>query len=147
LKEEKNMNKKKVCVNVAMAELRGCVSAGRRGWTGGSDIGMATEPVSVEGELCVAATLGQRRRGHATKLGRVQQGNGDDGVERFYLVSIGYNDNRTEAELGCFRELWSSIVGMMVDVCCIFCLHVLTIFFSKLHHIQHIYIRRQKKLR
>ena len=113
-----------------MTELRGCVSAGRRGWTGGSDIGMATEPVSVEGELCVAATLGQRRRGHATKLGRVQQGDGDDGVERFYLVSIGYNDNRTEAELGCFRELWSSIVDMMVDVCCIFAFMYLLFFFQ-----------------
>ncbi|AQK63774.1 succinate dehydrogenase10 [Zea mays] len=81
-----------------MTELRGCVSAEPQtegGWTGGSDIGAATEPVSVEGELGVAATLGQHRRGMATKLRRVQQGDDDDGVERFYLVSIGYNNNRT----------------------------------------------------
>jgi hypothetical protein len=67
--------------------------------------------VSAERELGVAATLGQHRRGHAKKSGRVQQGDGDDGVERFYLVLIGYNDNKTEAELGCFRKLWSWIVG------------------------------------
>ena len=81
------------------------------GWTGVSDICAAIELVSVEGELGVAATLGQHRRGMATKLRRVQQGDDDDGVESFYLVSIEYNDNRTETELGCFRELWSWIVG------------------------------------
>jgi hypothetical protein len=68
-------------------------------------IGAATELVSTEGELGVAATLGQRRRVQTTKSERVQQGDGDDRVESFYLVSIGYNDNRTEAELDHFREL------------------------------------------
>jgi hypothetical protein len=92
----------------------------------------------------VAATLGQRIRGQATKLGRVQQGDGDDRVERFYLVSIGYNDNRTEAELGCFRELWSSIVGQDGGCVLHFFLHVLTIF-SNSYHIQHIYIYIYKK--
>jgi hypothetical protein len=92
--------------------------------------GRATELVSAEGELGVAATLGQRRRGQATKLGRVQQGDGDDGVERFYLASIGYNDNKTEAELGCFRYLWSWIVGQDGGCVMHFCLHVLTIFFQ-----------------
>jgi hypothetical protein len=67
--------------------------------------------VSAEGEIGVAVTLRQHRRGQATKSERVHQGDGDDGFERFYLVWIGYNDNRIEAELGYFRELWSWIVG------------------------------------
>lgn len=115
------------------------------GWTGDNDIGAATELVSAEGELGVAATLEQHRRERATKSGRVQQGDGDDGVECFYLVSIGYNDNRTEAELDCFRKLWSWIVGEDGGCVLHFCLHVLTIF--SIHIIFNIYIRIQKKLR
>jgi hypothetical protein len=56
-----------------MTELHGCVSAGRRGWIGGNDIGAATELVTTEGELGVAATMGQRRRGRPQSQ-RVQQG-------------------------------------------------------------------------
>jgi hypothetical protein len=55
------MNKKTVRVNVAMAEWLNCAGVWAQtegGWTGGSDIGAATEPVSVEGEPGVAATLG-----------------------------------------------------------------------------------------
>jgi hypothetical protein len=94
----------------------------------------------------VASTLGQHRRGQAIKSGRVQQGDGDDGVKRFYLVSIGYNDNRTEEELGCFRELWSWIVGQDGGCVMHFCLHVLTIFFQFASYSTYIY-KKTKKLR
>ena len=140
------MNNKKLRFNVAMAKWLNCAGVWAQaegGWTGDNDIGAATELVSAEGELGVAATLGQHRRGQATKSGRVQQGDGDGRVERFYLVSIGYNDNRTEAELGCFRELWSWIVGQ--DGGCV--LHFLsscTYYFFPIRIIFNIYIRRQK---
>jgi hypothetical protein len=89
--------------------------------------------------------IGETQKGQATKSGRVQQGDGDGGVERFYLVSIGYSDNRTKAELGCFRESWSWIVGQDDGCVLHFCLHVLIIF-SNSHRIQHIY-KKTKKLR
>jgi hypothetical protein len=97
------------------------VSASKRGWTGDR----AGE--RRRGARC-GSDIGTTQKGQTTKLGRVQQGDGDDEVERFYLVSIGYNDNKTEAELGCFRDLWSWIVGQDGGCVLHFCLHVLTIF-------------------
>jgi hypothetical protein len=135
------MNKKKLRVNVAMAEWLNCAGVWAQaegGWTGDNDIGAAIKLVSTEGELGVPVTLGQHRRGQATKSGWVQQGYGDDGVERFYLVSIRYNDNRTEVELDCFRELWSWIVWRDGGCVLYFCLHVFIIYFNS-HHIHYIY--------
>jgi hypothetical protein len=115
---------------------------GEGGWTGDSDIGAATELVSAEGELGVAATLVQHRRGQATKSGRVQQGDGDDGVKHFYLVLIGYNDNKIEAESVCFRKLWSWIVGQ--DGGCVLHFAFMSLLFFSIRIIFNIYIRRQK---
>jgi hypothetical protein len=94
--------------------------------------------VSTEGELGVAATLRKRRRGQATKSGRVQQGDGDDGVERFYLVSIGYKDNRTKAELDVELDCWTGwwMCAAFLSSC--------TYYFFLIRIILNIYIRRQK---
>jgi hypothetical protein len=68
-----SVNKKKLHVNVAMAERLNCASVWAQaegGWTGDSDIGEATELVSAEGELGVAVRLGQHRRGKHRECGR-----------------------------------------------------------------------------
>jgi hypothetical protein len=102
------------------------VSTGRRGWTGDDDIGAAAQLVSAEGELGV-----QRHWGNAEGGRRQSQGEYNKGMamteSSASTLSIGYNDNRTEAELSCFRELWSWIIGQD-DRCVLqFCLYVLTI--------------------
>jgi hypothetical protein len=81
-----------------------------------------------EGELGV-----KRHWGNAEGDKRQSQGEYNKGMamteSSASTLSIRYNDNRTEAELSFFRELWSWIIGQ--DGRCVlhFCLHVLTILF------------------